>query len=123
MRKLISWFDIPTKNFNRAVEFYQNIFDLTLNIIDCEGEKMGCFPVDGVNVTGCIFHSPVYKPSQNGVIISFYTDDEINIFLKKVELNGGKTITPKTKINVDGRGYFAFFSDTEGNKIGIYSNN
>jgi predicted enzyme related to lactoylglutathione lyase len=40
MRKLISWFDIPTSNFNRAVKFYQNVFDLMLNIVDCGGEKM-----------------------------------------------------------------------------------
>lgn len=121
MKKLISWFDIPTSNFNRAVKFYQNVFDLTLNIVDCEGEKMGCFPDDGENVTGCIFHSPEYKPSMDGVIINFYSDDDINNFLKKVELNGGKSITPKTKILVDGRGYFALFSDTEGNRIGLYS--
>jgi predicted enzyme related to lactoylglutathione lyase len=120
MRILISWFDIPTSNFNRAVIFYQNIFDLTLNLVDCRGEKMGCFPDDGVNVTGCIFHSSDYKPSMDGVIISFYCED-INIFMKKVELNGGNTITPKTKILVEGRGYFALFSDPEGNRIGVYS--
>ena len=121
MRKLISWFDIPTSNFNRAVKFYQNVFDLMLNIVDCGGEKMGCFPDDGVNVTGCIFHSSDYKPSMDGVIINFYSDEDINSFLKKVELNGGRTITPKTKIMLEGRGYFALFVDTEGNRIGVYS--
>ncbi len=121
MRKLVSWFDIPTNNFDRAVKFYQNVLDLTLNIVDCEGEKMGCFPDDGVNVTGCIFHSPDYKPSKDGVIINFYYKDDLNIFLKSVELNGGKTLTPKTKIIVEGRGFFALFSDTEGNRLGVYS--
>lgn len=121
MRKLISWFDIPTSDFNRAVEFYQNVFDLSLNIFDGVGEKMGCFPDDGINLTGCIFYSPDYKPSKDGVIINFYTENEINSFLKIVELNGGKTITPKTKILVEGRGYFALFSDSEGNRIGVYS--
>jgi predicted enzyme related to lactoylglutathione lyase len=121
MRKLISWFDIPTSNFDRAVQFYQNVFNLTLNIVDCNGEKMGCFPDDGENVTGCIFYSPDYKPSSDGVILSFYCDHDINLFLEKVRLNGGKTITPKTKIMVEGRGYFALFSDTENNRMGVYS--
>jgi uncharacterized protein len=123
MRKLINWFCIPTNDFDRAVKFYQNILDLTLNIVDCEGEKMGCFPDDGINVTGCIFHSSNYKPSKDGVLINFYSDDDLNIFLKRVESNGGKTITPKTKIFVEGRGYFAHFSDTEGNYLGVYSDN
>jgi len=121
MRKLISWFDIPTTDFNRAVKFYQNVFDLTLNVVDCGGEKMGCFPDDGENVTGCIYYSTDSKPSIDGVVISFHTDHEINSFLNRVEQNGGKTITPKTKILVEGRGYFALFSDTEGNRLGIYS--
>lgn len=121
MRKLISWFDIPTSNFDRAVKFYQNVLNVVLGIVDCDGSKMGCFPDDGLNVTGCIFYSPDYKPSKDGVIINFYCEGDLNIFLKKVELNGGITITPKTKIMVEGRGYFALFSDTEGNRLGVYS--
>jgi predicted enzyme related to lactoylglutathione lyase len=121
MRKLISWFDIPATNFERAVKFYQSVFELTLSIAGSEDEIMGCFPDDGVNVTGCIFKSPGYQPSSEGVILNFYCDEDVNDFLKKVESNGGKTLTPKTKILVEGRGYFALFSDTEGNRLGIYS--
>jgi uncharacterized protein len=121
MRKLISWFDIPTGNFERAVKFYQNVLGITLNIVNCGNERMGCFPDDGINVTGCIFLSPDYKPSMDGVIINFYCEDDVNTFLERVELNGGKTIAPKTKILVEGRGYFALFSDTEGNRLGVYS--
>lgn len=123
MRKLISWFDIPTSNFDRAVKFYENVLNVTLKVVDCENSKMGCFPDDGVNVTGCLFYAPDYNPSKDGVIISFYCKDDLNILLKNVELNGGKTISPKTKIRVEGRGYFALFSDTEGNRLGVYSDN
>jgi predicted enzyme related to lactoylglutathione lyase len=121
MSKLVSWFEIPTSNFDRAVIFYQNVLNVALNIVDCEDSKMGCFPDDGLNVAGCIFYSPGYRPSIDGVIISFYCEDDLNNFLKKVELNGGKTITPKTKIMVEKRGYFGLFSDTEGNRLGVYS--
>lgn len=120
MRELISWFDIPTLNFDRAVKFYQNVFNLTLNIVDCENEKMGCFPDKDVNVSGCIFYSPEFKPSMDGISISFYCE-KIEDILRRVELNGGNCITAKTKILVEGRGYFAVFSDSEGNRISIYS--
>ena len=123
MQKLINWFDIPTSNFDRAVKFYQNVLRVTLKIVDCEDSKMGCFPNDEYNITGCIFYSENYKPSKDGVIISFFSQDDLNNILKRVEANGGKTITPKTKIMAERRGYFALFSDSEGNKMGVYSDN
>ncbi len=35
--------------------------------------------------------------------------------------NGGKIIIPKTKIEAEGRGWFAVFADSEGNRIGLYA--
>jgi len=47
--------------------------------------------------------------------------DEINKTLTMIEKNGGKTIRPKTKIQAEGRSYFAIFIDCEGNRVGLYS--
>jgi predicted enzyme related to lactoylglutathione lyase len=42
--------------------------------------------------------------------------------LSSVEANGGEIIRPKTKIEAEGRGYFALFADSEGNRLELYSN-
>lgn len=116
MKKLIEWVEIPTADFSRAVNFYNKVFMLSLQEIDCGSEKMACFPTG----EGAIFYKPDYKPSTNGVIVSFCVPDSIEKTATRIEQNGGKIVFPKTKIEVEGRGYFALFSDSEGNKIGLY---
>jgi hypothetical protein len=42
--------------------------------------------------------------------------------LEKVEQEGGKILMPKTQVSAE-IGYMAFFSDTEGNKVALHSQN
>lgn len=123
MKNLIKWFDIPSSDFDRAVEFYKNILDVDIKIIDCGKEKMGCFPVDDLGISGSITWAENFKPSADGVLLSFDGGENLNDVLEKVKNNGGKVITKKTKIEAEGRGYFAVFTDSEGNSIGLYSDN
>ena len=116
MKKLISWVEIPALDFNRAVDFYNAVFKLNLEKQDFGSEKMACFPTG----EGAISFAPDFKPSENGALVSFYTPDNIDKTLARVENHGGKTIIPKTKIQAEGRDYFAICLDSEGNKIGIY---
>lgn len=120
MENLIAFFEIPSTDFHRAVKFYETILHLTLPVYECETEKIACFPRENGNASGAIFHAPGYKPCADGVIISLQVDD-VNATLALVEANGGRTIRPKTKIEAEGRGYFALFSDSEGNKLGLYA--
>ncbi|MFO8022306.1 MAG: VOC family protein [Perlabentimonas sp.] len=116
MEKLISWVEIPAANFDRAVDFYNSALKLNLQKQDFGTEKMACFPTG----EGAISFAPDFKPSENGVLVSFTASDSIDETLVRIEKNGGKTIIPKTKIEADGRDYFATCLDSEGNKIGIY---
>jgi predicted enzyme related to lactoylglutathione lyase len=116
MEKLISWVEIPSTNFERALSFYGSLLNTTLKAEDFGTEKMACFP----SGEGAIIYEPNYKPSENGVLISLKVADSIDRTLERIEANGGKTLRPKTKIEVEGRGYFALFLDSEGNKLGLY---
>jgi predicted enzyme related to lactoylglutathione lyase len=64
--------------------------------------------------------APGLKPSKDGVLVSFNAGNDLNAALKLIKQNGGEIITPKTKIEAEGRGYFAIIIDCEGNKIGLY---
>ena len=117
MDKLIAWVEIPAADFERAVKFYNSVFKLELTPIDCgNSEKMACFPTG----EGAIVFSPYTKPSENGTVVSFTVPDSIESAILRIEQQNGKVIIPKTKIEVEGRGYFALCIDSENNKIGLY---
>lgn len=118
MKKIIEWVDIPTADFERGLNFYNKVFNLAMEGMDCGIEKMACFPTG----EGSIFYRPDYKPSKNGAIVSLTVPDSIEQTAVRIEGNGGKIVFPKTKIAAEGRGYFALFIDSEGNKVGLYEN-
>lgn len=116
MKKMVRWVEIPATNFERAVNFYNAVFNLNLEPLDFGSEKMACFPND----EGAISFAPNFNPSENGVLVSLETGKNLDETLKKITKNSGKIIQPKTKIEAEGRGYFALFIDSEGNRLGLY---
>lgn len=122
MKRLVAFFEIPSLDFNRAVKFYQSVFGLSINPMDFGHEKMAFFPEESGKCPGAISYAPNFKPSKDGVLISFSVES-METALTNIEKNGGKAVTPKTKIEAEGMGYFATFIDSEGNSIGLYSDN
>lgn len=116
MEKFISWIEVPATIFERAVDFYSKVFNLELEVFDCETEKMACFP----GGEGAISFAEGFKPSSDGVLVSFNTGTDLDGTIQRIVENGGKIVTPKSKIEVGGRGWFAIFIDSEGNKVGLY---
>jgi len=116
MRKLISWVEIPAKDMERAVKFYNALLGLNLEVLDFGEEKMACFPGD----EGAISLAPDFHPSKDGVLVSLNMEDGLDEALVRIEKNGGSVVRPRTKIEAEGRGYFALFVDSEGNKVGLY---
>ena len=116
MKNLISWVEIPASDFDRAVRFYNRILGLELNIVDCDEEKMACFP----GGEGAISFAPGFKPSVDGVLVSLNAGDQLDNILRTIEDEGGRVIREKTKIQAEGRAFFALFLDSEGNKLGLY---
>ena len=116
MKKLIRWVEIPATDFERAVKFYNQVFKLNLKPLDFGSEKMACLPND----EGAISLSKGFKPSENGVLVSLETENKLDEILLQIKNAGGKIIKPKTKIEAEGRDYFALFLDTEGNRMGLY---
>lgn len=119
MEKLVTWVDIPAADFKRAVKFYNAVLGIELKAFECGTEKMACFP----SGDGSIAYAPDFKPSKEGTLVSLNTGNDLDGALRRVVANGGKMVQPKTKIEVEGRGYFALFIDSEGNKVGLYGDN
>lgn len=120
MKKLISFFEVPATDFKRAVRFYENVLCIQLSTSECEDEKMAFFPEEDGCVTGAISYSKDFFPSKDGVLIHLNVDNMEETILR-IEENGGKIVREKTKIEAEGMGYFALFTDCEGNRLGLYS--
>ena len=122
MKNLISIVEIPTADFPRAVAFYQAILDTNIEEVEMGGIKMGLFPNDGESVFVQLINGSEYKPSADGAIVYLNGGDDLQKVADKIEANGGKIVVPKTEIGPE-MGFFAIFTDTEGNKLGLQSYN
>lgn len=69
-------------------------------------------------VTGVLSKSERNRPSTNGTVIYINASPGIQTVLDKVEQAGGKIITPKIEIPA---GFIAIIMDSEGNKVGLHS--
>ena len=69
---------------------------------------------------GHLFQLPNFKPSLDGPIVYMELSEDLNDTLVLVEKAGGKVLMQKTLI-APGKGYWALFTDTDGNKLALHS--
>lgn len=118
----VGWFEIPVRDMDRAVKFYNAIFDTKLSKQTIEGLEMAWFPwsEDGKGAGGSLIAAGKhYKPSHEGTLVYFSSHD-VNNELQRVEKAGGKVLQKKTEITPD-IGFMALIEDTEGNRIALHS--
>lgn len=118
----LNWFEIPAKDIARAKKFYETIFGIEMPEENMMGMKFAFFPYTpgSGKLSGGIAESPNHQPSSEGVVIYLNANPNLATVLDKVEAAGGKVAMPKMKIS-DEIGNMAFFIDTEGNKLGLHS--
>lgn len=120
MANAINWFEIPATNFSRAKAFYSSIFDAELAVQKMMNDQMAFLPAEEGGVGGAIIQGEGYIPSAEGTIPYLNGGSDLNTILERVADAGGNVVLPKTQISEE-IGYFAFFMDTEGNKIALHS--
>jgi uncharacterized protein len=129
MRNTMFWVEIPATNFERAKKFYETIFDMQMYPVPMPRQTYAIFPLDmdAKGAGGAIVEGPGYEPfgdTIKGPIIYLDRGEDLSIPLSKVEDAGGKILLQKTKNGVNGEfGFIAHFLDSEGNRIGLHSNN
>ena len=126
MKNVVNWFEIYTSDFSRAKRFYTEVFKYELKDLPMSGGgnhpemEYATFPSDpnGWGASGALAKIDVVKPGHGGTMIYFSTE-EINAELGRVEAAGGKIVRPKQGIGEFG--FIALVEDTEGNMIGLHS--
>ena len=124
--QMVGWFEIPVLDMDRAVKFYNEVFQIKISIHNLENIVMGWFPfTEDQNIpgtSGSLVYAPdFYKPSTEGILIYFSSmTDDLNDELSRVEKAGGNVLQQKTQISED-HGYYALLLDTEGNRVALHS--
>lgn len=122
---ILTWFEIPVTDIDRAQKFYETILDIEM-VRRTDGEDEAVFfPFDpnviqatSGRVTGVLSKSERNRPSSNGIVVYINATPSIQDVLDRVEKAGGKLISPKIQIPP---GFIAMIIDSEGNKIGLHS--
>jgi predicted enzyme related to lactoylglutathione lyase len=124
LEHVISWFEIPATDLNRATKFYETILATTFSEMNLENIRMRIFqladPMKGVG--GAIVESGgFHRPSTtDGPLIYLNGTPDVQIILDKVETAGGSILVAKTEISPE-YGFMAVIIDTEGNRVGLHS--
>ena len=119
----VDWFEIPVLDMDRAIAFYQNVFDCKLEKQDMGGLIMAWFPWDeslGGAGGSLVFHQQFYHPSRESGPLVYFSCEDCALELEKIRAAGGEVMIPKRQISPE-IGYMAVFLDTEGNRIALYS--
>jgi len=119
----INWFEIPVTDIARAKKFYETILEIEMTPMEMMGMKMAMLPYDSSKGTvgGALVQSERHTPGATGAVIYLNANPDLDLVFNRIEKAGGKTSMPKTLIDKN-TGYMAFFTDTEGNTVGLHSN-
>jgi uncharacterized protein len=120
MSSVINWFDIPAKDFARAVRFYETVLATKLIQENMLGAQMAIFSAQPGEATGAIMAREGVTPGATGTTIYLKAGNDLAVALGRVDAAGGKVVFPKTFIK-EGFGYFAILIDSEGNAVGLHS--
>ena len=114
----INWFEIPTRDLDRADRFYTQVLGTPLTRETFLGVPHAIFPFEQkAGVGGALVHSPEHRPSEQGAVLYLHTA-QLDACLGRVQKAGGAVVKGRTEIGP--MGSFAWIRDSEGNVVGLH---
>ena len=108
-------------DIERAAAFYATVLGLKMKHVEAPPDVvMEWFESENPNGGGCLIQMEGRTPSEDGTYVYFSAEPDIQAVLDRVEPAGGKVVMGKN--GSDDGGYVAFFTDSEGNRVGLASN-
>jgi predicted enzyme related to lactoylglutathione lyase len=111
-------FEIPVADLDRAIRFYEAVFEVQLRRATVDGHAMAFFPrVDGApGASGALAMGDTYVPSTRGTLVYFDVAD-VDATVARALAHGGRLLYPKK--DVGAAGFVAEVEDSEGNRIAL----
>jgi predicted enzyme related to lactoylglutathione lyase len=134
MSTKIVWLEISVANLERAVKFYENVFNFKMDLKNVFDKDMAFFEANQMGIKGSLIQVENYTGS-NGIKPMFYVDI-LHESLEKVKAFGGEIITEPSLLKQKNKngdtiikenfidnhiGYIAQIKDSENNYFYLYS--
>ncbi|MDX2273522.1 MAG: VOC family protein [Cyanobacteriota bacterium] len=121
---VIGWFDIYVEDMDRAVTFYESVFEQKLEkIVDPTGEtQMMSFPANmkAYGASGALVKTKHSRPGIGGTMVYFGVED---CSVQESRIIGAKGKIVRPKFSIGEFGWVTLCVDTEGNMFGLNSMN
>lgn len=119
VKNVINWFEIPVSDYERAINFYEEVFDIELKKEMMDGVELAIFPAEDAAIAGALMKSDFQQPGEQGSLVYLNVEGKMDEVINRAQKQGAKVYFPKTLIGDPG--YIAHISDSEGNKIALHS--
>ncbi len=120
MHNAINWFEIPVRDLDRAVAFYEALLGVTLKREVFGGKPMALFPfTERGGVGGALLLDTRRAPSSDGSLVYLNLGERLDQALASTQQARGEVVLPKTHIGDPG--HIAIVRDTEGNLVGLHA--
>lgn len=116
----VVWFEIYVQDMDRAKQFYEGVFQTSLQRLSSPDLEMWAFPMDmqAPGTSGALIKAPECAPGGNGTMVYFSCAD-CAVEAARVVPSGGRL--ERDKMSIGEYGFIALAVDTEGNMIGLHS--
>lgn len=117
----ITWFEIPTRDLDRAQRFYEALLGQPMRRERMGDADMAVFPGRDGGVGGCLHQAPDGSaPAAQGTLVYLDVAPSIGDALARATGAGGRVLCPATMLPGD-LGVYAHVEDSEGNRVGLHA--
>jgi uncharacterized protein len=115
----VGYFEVPVNDLDRAVTFYERVFEVSLQRETVDGYAMALFPAreGAAGASGALAKGDVYVPGKAGPIL-YFTVASIDATLQRAQAAGARILYPKKAVGT--LGSVAEIEDSEGNRIALF---
>ena len=113
----ITHIDIPAPDLDKAITFYNAVFQWNIEVVT--PDHYAFFRIRNTGSGGGLDASLMPAPDKTGPQLVIDVEN-IDMVLSTIESNGGKIHQPKTEIP-GGHGFYAVFTDPNGNFLQLHS--
>jgi len=131
----IVWLEIPVTNLERAIRFYEKVFQVSITKKKLTEHEFGIFEGNDMGIGGVLVKKSELTPGGGPMLFFHVFEMDLSIaraiesggevvrkkLLIKQNLEDGTTIIPNSLIDQN-QGYWAELKDSEGNRIAFHSN-
>lgn len=116
----VRWFEIYVQDMERAKQFYESVFRVTLEKLNSPDLEMWAFPMQrgAMGASGSLVRMEGVSSGGNSTLVYFGCEDCADEAARVAE-SGGRI--QREKMSIGEYGFIALAIDTEGNMLGLHS--